>query len=119
MGRNLQLGLFPKEVKDREIAWYQKVSKKYGPPLDNRQDYTKLDWVLWVAAMANDQESFDALVQPVYNMLHETKTRVPMTDWYMVDSGDYRQFIARPVVGGVFIKMLKDRVNWLKWAKPR
>ena len=42
-----------------------------------------------------------------------------MTDWYMVDSGDYRQFIARPVVGGVFIKMLKDRANWLKWAKPR
>ena len=115
----LQLGLFPREVKDREVAWYQKVSKKYGPPLDNRQDYTKLDWVLWVAAMANDQESFNALVQPVYNMLHETNTRVPMTDWYMVDSGDYRQFIARPVVGGVFIKMLKDRASWLKWAKPR
>jgi hypothetical protein len=115
----LSLGLFPKEVKDREVAWYRKVSKKYGPPLDSRQDYTKLDWVLWVAAMASDQESFEALVEPVYNMLHETKTRVPMTDWYMVDSGDYRQFIARPVVGGVFIKMLKDRAMWAKWAKPR
>jgi hypothetical protein len=69
--------------------------------------------------MGSEKESFDAIVQPVYNMLNETKTRVPMTDWYMVDSGDYRQFIARPVVGGVFIKMLKDRQMWAKWAKPR
>jgi hypothetical protein len=115
----LNLGLFPKEIKDKEVAWYIVNSKKYGPPLDSRQDYTKLDWVLWVAAMASDQASFEALVQPVYNMLHETKSRVPMTDWYMVDSGDYRQFVARPVVGGVFMKMLKSRQTWAKWAKPR
>jgi hypothetical protein len=48
-------------------------------------------------------------------MLNETESRVPMTDWYMVDSGEYRQFKARPVVGAVFMPMLKSRTIWKKW----
>ena len=112
----LDLDLFPNDVKQREVDWYQKISKRYGPALDSRQDYTKLDWVIWAAALSQTKEGFDALVEPVYKMLSETKTRVPMTDWYMVDSGDYRQFIARPVVGAVYLPMLKDKKVWKKWA---
>jgi hypothetical protein len=112
----LDLALFPQAVKAREVEWYRKVSKAYGPALDSRQDYTKLDWVVWAAALSDNRDAFDALVEPVYNMLNETKSRVPMTDWYMVDTGDFRQFKARPVVGSVFLPMLKHRELWKKWA---
>jgi hypothetical protein len=113
----LDLGLFPAAVKQREVEWYKRISKTYGPALDSRQNYTKLDWVVWVAAMSQNKGAFDALINPIFRMLSETKSRVPMTDWYMVDSGDYRQFIARPVVGAVFMPMLRDREVWRKWAK--
>lgn len=115
----LGLGLFPQAVKSRELEWYRKVAKKYGPALDSRQDYTKLDWVIWAAALSDTKEGFNALVEPVYRMLNETNSRVPMTDWYMVDSGEFRQFMARPVVGAVFLPMLKDRDLWKKWATKK
>ena len=112
----LNLGLFDASTKQKEVEHYRRVAKKYGPALDSRQDYTKLDWVVWIATMSESKEGFDELISPVYRMLNETRSRVPMTDWYMVESGDYRQFMARPVVGAVFMPMLKDRALWKKWA---
>ena len=40
----LVLRLFPPEV-----VFYRKMQNKYGLPLDNRKDYTKLDWTVWSA----------------------------------------------------------------------
>ena len=54
---------------------------------------------------------------PVYEFLNDTPHRVPMTDWYMTtDARSRRGFQARPVVGGVFIKMLSDPAAWKKWS---
>jgi hypothetical protein len=114
--RILGLNLFPASVLRKELDHYQRVQNEYGLPLDNRQTYTKLDWILWTATLTQDRDDFQALVAPVFKFLHETPDRVPMTDWYFTDSGRRRGFTARPVVGGVFLQLLYDRPLWAKYA---
>src|SRR5215213_1455953 len=112
----LGLNLFAREVSRREIAYYKGKQNRYGLPLDNRETYTKLDWIVWTATLAESQEDFDAFIRPLYRFAGETMSRVPLTDWY--DTIDARQkgFQARSVVGGVYIKMLTDPVVWSKWS---
>ncbi|MBN1362970.1 MAG: DUF4965 domain-containing protein [Sedimentisphaerales bacterium] len=115
--RILGLGLFPDEVREKEMAYYRKVQNKYGLPLDNRSQYTKLDWVLWTATLTQDRDDFEALVDPVFAFLNDTPDRVPMTDWYFTHNARRRGFTARPVVGGVFLQILYDRGVWRKYAR--
>ena len=103
--------IFPEEVENKEISFYLKNQNRYGLPLDSRDSYTKLDWILWTASMANSENEFSQLVAPVYKFLNETPDRVPMTDWYWTKSGELRGFIARSVVGGVYMELLKDKLN--------
>jgi hypothetical protein len=117
--RLLGLNLFPPEIARKEIGFYKTKQNAYGLPLDNRQTYTKLDWILWTATMAESRDDFLALVRPVHKFLNESPSRVPMTDWYWTVEGKQRGFQARSVVGGVFIKMLADENLWRKWAQAR
>ncbi len=104
--RILRLNLFPAEVMRQEIRFYHTVQKPYGLPLDSREDYTKLDWILWTASLADSESDFQFLVEPVVKFLRETPDRVPMTDWYWTSTGKKVGFQARSVVGGVLVKML-------------
>ena len=112
----LDLNLFPEKVLEKEMAYYQKVQNEYGLPLDNRSDYTKLDRVLWSATLTENDDDFQSLVAPVYKFLNETPDRTPMTDWYYTSTGKRVGFMARPVVGAVFLKMLYDASVWSKYT---
>ncbi|MCF7673761.1 MAG: DUF4965 domain-containing protein [Akkermansiaceae bacterium] len=114
--RILDLKLFPLEVARKEMDYYKKIQNKYGLPLDNRQPYTKLDWILWTATLTQDRADFEALVDPVFRFLNETGDRSPMTDWYQTKDAKKVGFTARPVVGGVFAQMLYNKGVWKKWA---
>lgn len=102
----LGLGLFPAEVRAAETSWYLTHQNVYGLPLDNREMYTKSDWIVWTATLADNQEDFKALIAPMWRFYNETRDRVPMTDWYFTHAPHRRGFKARAVVGGHFIKML-------------
>ena len=114
--RILDLRLFSQDVYETEMAYYRKVQNRFGLPLDNRSDYTKLDWVLWSATLTGKRSDFDAIVTPVHRFLCETPDRSPMTDWYFTSTARKRGFTARPVVGGVFLRLLHDPSVWKKYA---
>jgi len=111
----LELPLFPKEIARKEIAYYKTKMNPYGLPLDNRRQYTKLDWTVWTATLAESREDFNLFVDAVWRWMNETPSRVPLTDWYWTHDGKQAGFQARSVVGGVFIKMLTDATIWQKW----
>ena len=117
--RLLDLKVFPAEVASREIAFYKTKQQPFGLPLDNRADYTKADWIVWTATLAETRADFEALVTPVYRFLHQTPDRVPFTDWYYTSTGQHRGFQARSVVGGVFIPLLRDRALVRAWSTRR
>ncbi|MCR5002951.1 MAG: DUF4965 domain-containing protein [Bacteroidales bacterium] len=107
--RLLGLNIFDKNVAEKETAWYLTSQNEYGLPLDNRETYTKTDWIIWTATLASDRASFEALVAPVWKFMDETVDRVPMSDWVFTDKPNYRGFKARSVVGGYYIKLLENK----------
>jgi hypothetical protein len=115
--RVLGLNLFPPLVGDAEVAWYLKVQNRYGLPVDNRTDTSLIDWALWSIAPARTQADFQALLEPIWRYANETPSRVPLSDWFVTTDAKQKGFQARPVVGGIFIKLLADAPTWAKWAE--
>ena len=104
--RLLGFDLFPAEVADAELRAYRQAAGPYGVPLDCRKTYTKADWLVWCGALTGRREDLEFLCDGIYRFLDESPDRVAFSDWYMTDSGLFRGFIARSVVGGVYMPVL-------------
>lgn len=109
--RLLGLNIFPAEVAETEMAYYKTLQNQYGLPLDNREDYTKSDWILWSACLTGHAADFEALMLPVWKYANETTSRVPLSDWHFTSDGTQRGFQARSVVGGYYMRLLEERLK--------
>lgn len=97
--------LFPDSFYEGEMKRYHLEALPYGVPLDNRQPYTKSDWLHWVACLGSE-EDFAFITDLLWKAYHTMRTRVPMTDWYFTDTSEMRGFRHRTVQGGLFLKLL-------------
>ena len=104
-----QTGIIPNDAMQTEVKYYLTKQNKYGLPLDVRKDYTKSDWIMWSAAMADTDEDFQAFVAPLYKYINETPSRVPISDWHDTKTGSMIGFKARSVIGGYWMKVLADK----------
>ena len=107
--------LFGKKVMNNEIKHNFKTFNEYGMPLDSRADFTKSDWLVWVATMASSKKDFIKFVKPLFKAYSESETHTPLTDWYDTITANQVGFQHRSVQGGLFIKMLSD--IWTKKIK--
>ena len=110
--------IMPKSVIESEVASYRAHAHPYGLPLDNRQPYTKIDWLIWTATLAGNRDTFEDMVAPLWDAYNSMQSRVPATDWYYTITGQHKaynsssenvekSFRNRTVVGGHFIKLLE------------
>jgi len=116
----LDLDLFPPQVRRTELAFYLQHLNQFGLPLDNRADYTKLDWSVWTATLADpsqpkEAEAYRQILDRTKAWINGGPSRVPLTDWYDTKTGKQSGFQARSVVGGVYIKALADKPLAAKW----
>ena len=100
-------GIMDKGVIASEFTSYAKHVNPYGMPLDNRETYTKSDWLVWTATLAQERADFEAFVAPLWEAYNRSLTRVPLTDWYFTVTAAMRGFQHRSVQGGLFIKLLE------------
>lgn len=98
--------LFEDKFYSGEIARYKKEALPYGVPLDSRASYTKSDWLVWSACLADNEEDFDYFIHMLYSAFNTMHTRVSMTDWYYADIANMVGFQNRTVQGGLFIKLM-------------
>lgn len=104
--RFLGLGLFAREVYQKEIEAYKMKMCKYGVPLDCRSNYAKLDWLAWTTAMIDDSQYTQTVYKKIYDYINETIDRAPVGDWYNVESGRQYAFQNRSVLGALFINIM-------------
>eukprot|EP01059_Diplonema_ambulator_P010788 TRINITY_DN2081_c0_g4_i1.p1 TRINITY_DN2081_c0_g4~~TRINITY_DN2081_c0_g4_i1.p1 ORF type:complete len:687 (+),score=230.93 TRINITY_DN2081_c0_g4_i1:54-2114(+) len=103
-------GLVPSDLLAKEFAYYLTKMNTYGVPLDDRATFTKLDWSMWIAAMA-PQQQFITMSDTIYKWTNACADRVPFSDWTETTSAHVHGFRARPVMGGFWAKMILEKAK--------
>ncbi|MBQ8047581.1 MAG: DUF4965 domain-containing protein [Prevotella sp.] len=106
-----RINIMPNNAISTEMTYYRTKQNTYGLPLDSRSAYSKSDWIMWTAAMSSSKSGFQLFADRVYKYANETKSRVPMSDWYWTNNANMQGFRARSVVGGHWMKVFMDNFD--------
>eukprot|EP01061_Rhynchopus_euleeides_P014585 TRINITY_DN25229_c0_g1_i1.p1 TRINITY_DN25229_c0_g1~~TRINITY_DN25229_c0_g1_i1.p1 ORF type:complete len:695 (+),score=186.55 TRINITY_DN25229_c0_g1_i1:43-2085(+) len=106
----LGLSTIPQSVVTKEWAHYELMQNDYGIPLDDRASFTKVDWSFWCGAFGT-QAQFLKVVELNYKWLVASPQRVPWSDWVQTENTGVAGFRARPVIGGIWSKMLTNKLQ--------
>lgn len=110
--KNHSANFLPSELYLKQSRFYAQVMQRYGLPLESRHLYAKSDWMMQAAAVATSSIRKE-LVFRLAKWLNETSTDLPFTDIYDTEGdggfGEDVRFIARPVVGSHFSRLVLER----------
>lgn len=101
------LHTFPDAAYEMDDAFFESVRGEYGVALDNRQDWAKSDWNMWLAATFG-KFTRDQFVDDLWMYMTNGKHNWPFSDRYVSTSelgstaGVPILCRARPTVGGHF-----------------
>lgn len=104
------LQTFPKEAYRMGDDFFHSVRVEYGVVLDNRQDWAKSDWNMWLAGTF-DSTTRDEFVDDLWAFMSNGKHNWPFSDRYVATSAHGGEpglpvlCRARPTVGGHFALM--------------
>lgn len=103
----LQLDTFPTEAHQMSDDFFSTVRGEFGVALDNRQDWAKSDWNMWLASTFS-QDTRDEFVDDLWAFMTNGKHTWPFSDRYVSTSAKGKEpgvpilCRARPTVGGHF-----------------
>lgn len=103
----LDLETFPKDAYSMSSEFFSSVRGEYGVALDNRQDWAKSDWNMWLAATF-EADTRDEFVEDLWAFMTNGRHHWPFSDRYVSTSAHGRTpgtpilCRARPTVGGHF-----------------
>lgn len=104
-------------VMEKEMAYYlTKNTATYGLPMDAREGVSgSLGYTYATATMADGENDWTTLTDPLWNYVNETTTRVPLRPYYDTTTGEgYSQgtncsFNASPMAGWMWAKVMADK----------
>ncbi|KAL4987649.1 hypothetical protein BDW68DRAFT_160688 [Aspergillus falconensis] len=119
------LKTFPKEAYQMGNTFFKSVRAEYGVPLDNRQDWAKSDWNMWLAGTFDDETTRREFIDDLWAFVSNGKHNWPFSDRYVATSAKGREpglpvlCRARPTVGGHFALMALQGPKSLQVAVDR
>ncbi|KAL4927013.1 putative glutaminase [Aspergillus undulatus] len=121
----LDLGTFPEEAYQMGDTFFHDVRGDYGVPLDNRQDWAKSDWNMWLAGTFDDTNTRSEFIDDLWAFMSNGKHGWPFSDRYVATSAKGGEpgvpvlCRARPTVGGHFALMALQGPKSLQNAVAR
>ena len=99
-------------LSEQQVAQYQRDGHILFRGIASKEEVA----VFRPVALAQNTNDFQSLLAPIYDYVANTANRVPLSDWFSTINAAQQAFQARPVVGGLFIKMAVDSPTWSAWA---
>ena len=109
--RVLGWNIFDPLIAQTEVRYYLTKQNPYGLPLDSRENYMKIDWLVWAASLATERADFESLIHGLYRQVNETRSRVPLCDLVRTTNADKCGMQARSVVGAFWVPLLQNHLQ--------